>query len=71
MSSLGIEMPAAIKRAREVRDQFIEMRGMPQVIVEPQIALLTHKIDRAIEATANGDVVAMLRAYEAIKDYQP
>ena len=71
MSSLGEEMPAAIKRAREVRDQLIQCRGMANVIVEPQIMMLTHEIDQAIEALASGDVIAMLRAYEPIKDYRP
>jgi hypothetical protein len=71
MSSLGTEMPAAIKRAQEVRDQFIELRGMPNVMVEPQIAFITMQIDNAIAATSSGDVISMLRAYEAIKDYQP
>jgi hypothetical protein len=46
-------------------------RLMPNVMVEPQIALITHEINQAVEAQASGDVVAMLRAYEAIKDYRP
>ena len=71
--SLGEEMPLAIKRAMAVRDQYIEMRGMnlPNVIIEPQIALITAEIDAAVAATSGGNVVAMLRAYEAIKDYRP
>lgn len=71
MSSLGTEMPIAIKRAQRVRDQFIEMRGMPNVMVEPQIAMMAMEIDQAVAAMASGDVITMLRAYEAIKDYQP
>lgn len=71
MTSLGEEMPKAIKRAQEVRDQFIELRGMKNVIVEPQIALITWEINNAIGALASGDVVAILRAYAAIKDYEP
>jgi hypothetical protein len=71
MESLGTEMPEAIKRAMAVRDQFIEMRRIPNVMVEPQIALITHEINQAVEAQASGDVLAMLRAYEAIKDYRP
>lgn len=71
VSTLGDEMPSAIKRAMAVRDQFIELRGMPNVMVEPQIALITHEINDAIGAAASGDVVAMMRAYEAIRDYRP
>lgn len=71
MSSLGTEMPIAIKRAIAVRDQFIELRGIPNTMVEPQIAIITHEINLAIEALASDDVIAILRAYAAIKDYQP
>ena len=71
MSSLGEEMPLAIKRAQQVRDQFIELRGMPNVMVGAQIAILSHEINAAIDAQSSGDVIAILRAYEAIKDYKP
>lgn len=71
MSNLGIEMPIAIKRAMAVRDQFIELRGNPNTIVEPQIRMISAEINRAIEAQASGDVIAMLLAYEDIKDYRP
>lgn len=71
MTSLAEEMPKAIKRAQQVRDQFIELRNNPGVIVEPQIILITWEIDQAVQALAGGDVVAMMKAYEAIKDYQP
>ena len=70
MASLGTEMPAAIKRARAVRDTFIELRGTPGIMVEPQIAMMTTEIDEATDALASGDIVRMLRAYEAIKDYE-
>lgn len=71
MSSVGEEMPKAIERAQAVRDQFIELRGMPNVLVEPQIAIITHEINMAVRALASGDVLAILQAYEAIKDYRP
>lgn len=70
MTSLGAEMPKAIERAQKVRDEFISLRGIPNIIVEPQIAILTHQINLAIQALASGDVIAMLRAYEQIKDYE-
>lgn len=71
MASLGFEMPEAIKRAMAVRDQFIAMRGMDGILVEPQIIIMTAEINEAVAAQASGDVVRMLRAYEAIKDYEP
>lgn len=71
MTSLAEEMPKAIERAQQVRDQFIELRGTPNVIVEPQIAIISHEINQAVQALASGDVIAILRAYESIKGYEP
>lgn len=71
MSSLATEMPLAIKRARAVLDQMLEIRGTRGVMVEPQIAIINAEIDEAVAALASGDVIAMLMAYQAIKDYQP
>ena len=71
MTNLAEEMPKAIERAQKVRDQFMELRGMPNTIVEPQIAIITYEINQAVQALASGDVIAMLRTYESIKDYQP
>lgn len=68
--SVGSEMPGAIARARMVRDQLIELRGTPGVMVEPQITIITAEIDRAVAALASGDVVAILRSYEEIKGYE-
>jgi hypothetical protein len=70
MSSLAVELPAEINRVREVQDQFKELRGMPNVMVEPQIAMMERDISAAIAASASGDVVAMLRAYEALKGWE-
>ena len=71
MTSLAEEMPKAIERAQRVRDQLIELRGMPNVMVEPQIAIISHEINQAIQALTSGDVIAILRAYESIKEYKP
>lgn len=70
MTSLAEEMPKAIERAQKVRDEFISLRGMPNVMVEPQIAIITHQINQAVQALASGDVIAIMRAYESIKDYE-
>ena len=71
MTSVGEEMPKAIKRAQQVRDQFIELRGLPNVMVEPQIMMITAEIDAAVDALVSGDAVAIIRAYAAIRGYQP
>ena len=70
MSSLGIELPNQIARVRALRDEYITLRGMPNVIVEPQIANMEAEIDRATRAHGGGDVIAMLRAYESLKGYE-
>ena len=69
MSSLGLELPKEINRVRELQDQYKSMRGMPNVMVEPAIALMEHAIHSAIEAQGSGDVIAMLRAYEDLKGF--
>ena len=70
MSNLAEALLAAIKNVREVQSQFKELRGLRNVIVEPQISMMEMQINEAVEALASGDVVRMLRAYEAIKDYK-
>lgn len=70
MSSLAIELPNEINRVRAVQDEFKALRALPNVIVEPQIAMMEHDIQAAIAASANGDVVAMLRSYEALKGWE-
>lgn len=70
MSSLAEELPREINRVRELQDQYKELRSMPNVIVEPQIAMMEGAIARAIGASASGDVVAMLRCYEDLKGYE-
>ena len=48
---------------------YIELRGTPGVNVEPTLYLMRNDLDAAAKAMAEGDVVAMLRAYEALKGY--
>jgi len=69
VSSLAQALPNEIARVSRIRDEFISLRGMPKVIVEPQIAIMTGEIDRETRACAEGDVIAMLRAYESLKGY--
>lgn len=70
MSSLAEQLPAEINRVREVQDEFKALRTMPNVIVEPQIAMMEADIQAAIRASSGGDVIAMLRAYEALKGWK-
>lgn len=70
MPSLATELPKEINRVRAVQDTFKALRGMPNVMVEPQIALMERDIQAAITASSSGDVVAMLRAFEALKGWE-
>lgn len=70
LSSLATALPDEINRVRGVQDTFKALRGKPNVIVEPQIAMMECDIQAAISASAEGDVVAMLRAYEALKGWE-
>lgn len=49
---------------------FKDMRSMRNVIVEPQISMMERDIQAGISASASGDVVAMLRAYEELKGWK-
>ena len=69
MSSLAEALPYEINRVRGVQDEFKALRKMPNVIVEPQIAMMEHDIQTGISASAGGDVLAMIQAYEALKGW--
>lgn len=70
MGSLATELPNEIARVRRIQDLFKEMRGMANVIVEPQIAMMEASIQNATRAAASGDVIAMLRAFEDLKGWE-
>ena len=70
MTSLAEALPKEIARVRGVQDLYKEMRSMPNVIVEPQIAMMETAIRHATEACASGDVVAMVRWFEELKGWK-
>ncbi len=59
-----------IDRVTVIRGHFEELRGMPNVIVEPQIALMQHEIKEAKDAIGIGDTVKMLSCYATLKEYE-
>lgn len=68
--TLADALPREMARVRdEILPQYISLRGMPNVIVEPQIMMMRADLDEAARAMAHGDVVAMLRSYESLKGY--
>jgi hypothetical protein len=70
MNSLAEVLPREIERVIAVRSRYEALRSLPNVIVEPQIAMMSIAISRAIKASAAGDVVEMLRAYEELKGWE-
>ena len=68
--NLAEALPGEIARVRVIQDQFKEMRGMPNVIVEPQIMMMEAEIQAAIKACASGDVVEMIRCHQSLKEYE-
>jgi hypothetical protein len=70
VSSLAEALPREINRVREeVLPAFEELRSMPNVVVEPQIAMMKHAMNEATKACASGDVVAMIRWHEELKGW--
>lgn len=69
-TSLADALPAEINRVRTVQDEFKALRGMTNIMVEPQIAMMEADIQAAISASASGDVVGMLQAYGALKGWE-
>lgn len=70
MSNLAEALPAEINRVRAVQDTYKELRSLPNVIVEPQIAMMEACIQAGIKASASGEVIAMIRAYEDLKGWE-
>jgi hypothetical protein len=70
MTSIAESLPAQINRVRKVQDYYKELRGMPNVIVEPQIEMMEHDIQSGIGALASGDVAEMIEAHEALKGWK-
>lgn len=66
--TLATALPEQIRRVREdVLPAYESMRGIPNVMVEPTIAIINHSINEAVKAAASGDVIAMLRWHEELK----
>jgi hypothetical protein len=62
MSNLAEELPLEIKRNQELKEIY---RDIPTGFIGASMIQLD--IDLAVKAIADGDVIAMLRAYETLK----
>jgi len=69
--TLGEALPKEMARVRDsVLPAYLACQGMPNVIVEPAIAMMRASLDAAARAMIEQDVVAMLRCYEDLKGYE-
>jgi hypothetical protein len=67
--TLGEALPREMARVRdEVMPQYLALRGMPGVNVEFALSMMRYDLDRAANAMAAGDVVAMLEVYQSLKE---
>lgn len=67
--TLGDALLREMARVRdEVLPMYLQLRDMPNVIVEPQIMMMRKDLDDAARALAEGDVVEVLRVYESLKE---
>ena len=57
----------AVERSIDEAERLFVSAG--QAKVEPQIAAMEADLQAAISASASGDVIAMLRSYEALKGW--
>lgn len=70
--SLADALPREIARVSAKRDRWIEMRvEFPELRgLEMTIAIMQAEINRGVAALASGDIVEMLQAQQALKDYE-
>lgn len=68
MSSLGIELSRQQERVRALVAQYRELHSPPAVNCLFAIALLERALSEAEQASASGDVIAMIRSYERLKE---
>ena len=70
-NTLGDALPREMARVRDqVMPAYLACQGMPNVMVEPALAMMRASLDAAARAMIEGDVVAMLRCYEDLKGYE-
>ena len=68
-------MNAAEKLAREIvrvtslRSHFEALRSMPNVVVEPQIAMMNASIEKACLASGSNDVLQVLASLHDLSEY--
>jgi hypothetical protein len=67
MSSLGTELPKEMAR---VRDELMPMYQSIGPAGTFALTMMRAELDRATKALAEGDVITMMRSYEALKGFK-
>jgi hypothetical protein len=63
-------LAAEISRVTELRGHYEELRNLPNVIVGPQITMMSAAIHQGIRAMGGGDIAEMMVAYQDLKDWE-
>lgn len=69
MTSLADELPRQIARVTAKKERWMGYQLQGMAVLGLSIALMKVEIENAVAALASGDVIAMLRSYEALKGY--
>ena len=67
--TLADALPEEIQRVTALRGQYEALRGQPNVMVEPQIRMMTATIDEVMKASISGEVIRMMAAYAALREW--
>jgi hypothetical protein len=67
MSSLGTELPKEMAR---VRDELMPIYESIGTTGRFALLMMRAELDRATRALAEGDVITMIRSYEALKGFK-
>lgn len=67
--SLAEALPKEIIRVRKIQDHYKALLDTPGVMVEPQIAMMEVAIQRAVTASAEGDLVGMIYSFKDLNGY--
>lgn len=59
-----------IRRITHLLRDYEALKGMPNVIVEPAIAVMNHALEEACLASGSGDIAHVLRSYENLKGFE-
>ena len=68
--NIAEKLAEEIQRVTEVKSQFERMRGMPNVIVEPQIAMLQQSLKAAQRAAGSGNAHEVMTALKDLKEWE-